>query len=179
MSEELNVEKKCNSKAAFVLSIVALVVSVVALIVSTLPYWADKVGLNLPAVSSQGGKVVISKQFDKGQSIEKALKTEKPMVVFFYTDWCGFCQRFAPHFNKIVKSREIKKNLAVAYVNCEKEENHKYMEEYDVHGFPTVYVVKKDGSRVHLDNATFFNDDTEKVVKKNLLEAIEEEKPAE
>jgi len=71
---------------------------------------------------------VISKQYDKGKSLQKAQATDKPVLVFFYTDWCGFCQRFVPTFYKISKMPKIKKNLAIAYVNCEKQENHKIME---------------------------------------------------
>ncbi|MCD8025274.1 MAG: thioredoxin domain-containing protein [Candidatus Gastranaerophilales bacterium] len=85
--------------------------------------------------------VVISKDYDKGQTMEKALATGKPIIVWFYTDWCGFCQKLAPTFKKVTKSSEIKNKFAVAYVNCENPENKKLMEEYNVEGYPTVYLV--------------------------------------
>ena len=55
--------------------------------------------------------IVISKDYDKGQSIELAMETKKPMVVLFYTDWCSYCQRFVPTFKKVVTNKEIKKNF--------------------------------------------------------------------
>ena len=120
-------------------------------------------------------KVVISKQYARGRTLQKAQETDKPVVVFFYTDWCGFCQRFVPTFDKITKKGDIKKNFAVAYVNCEKEENHKIMEEYGVQGYPTVIVIDEQGKRTQLDNATFFNDDSKEVVSKKMLEIIGKE----
>jgi thiol:disulfide interchange protein len=46
--------------------------------------------------SATGKQVVISKQYDKGRTLQKAQATNKPIIVFFYTDWCGFCQKFIP-----------------------------------------------------------------------------------
>ena len=118
---------------------------------------------------------MISKKYDKGQSLQKAYKKQKPVIVFFYADWCGFCQRFAPTFYKITKDKKIKKNFAIAYVNCDKPENREYMEQFNVQGFPTVFVIRNDRSKVHLENNTFFNEDSVDVVKKDMLKAIEQE----
>lgn len=86
----------------------------------------------------------ISKDYDKGQSFEKALETKKPIIVWFYTDWCRYCQKLAPTFKKLTKDKEIKKQYAIAYVNAEDPKNKKYVEEYKVEGYPTVYLVKED-----------------------------------
>ena len=151
-----------------VMVIISLLLSISALTLSVLSFKGG-------SGASQAGPVVISKQYDKGRSLDKAIATKKPMVVFFYTDWCGFCQRFIKTFDKVTKDRKIKSNFAIAYVNCEDQNNHKYMEEYKVQGFPTVFVVTKDGKKVHLDNNTFFNDDSVEVIKNNILDTIEEE----
>jgi len=150
MSDE-NKEKCTKKKVLTVLAIVAIALSSIALIL-------DGIIINkLVAKDLWKAPVVISKQYDKGQSMEKALKTEKPVIVWFYTDWCGFCQRFAPTFGKITKDKEIKKNLAVAYVNAEKPENQGLMAEYNVQGFPTVYLLNpKTKNRVQIDNAKLF-----------------------
>ncbi len=167
MSEEIqqNSGKKC-CKAALVISIIALLLSLLSL--GGLTYLLTQGGVG------EGGqkKVVISKQYDKGQSLQKALDTKKPVVVFFYTDWCHFCQNFVKTYAKIAKSKDVKKDFAVAYVNCEKPENQELMKEYEVQGFPTVYVINTDGKRTHLDNGTFFNNDSVEVIKKNMYEAI-------
>ena len=168
MSEEQiqQTEKKCNcNRAVALISIAALFISIISFVLSTYTLVSG-------ATPGEGKKVVISKQYDKGQSLEKALATNKPVLVFFYTDWCGFCQRFVPTYNKIAKLPKIKKNFAVAYVNCENESNKKTVEEYQIHAFPTVYVIDKEGKRTQLDNNTFFNEDSREVVSKKALELI-------
>ena len=92
----------------------------------------------------QNRPVVISKDYDKGQSIQKAIETEKPMVVWFYTDWCRYCQKFAPSFKKLTNKKEIKENYAIAYVNAEDPVNASFVREYNVEGYPTVYLITKD-----------------------------------
>lgn len=168
---EVQDEKKCKSTVLTVLVFVSLIFSIISLGLSTY--------LMVAGGSSEGGaqgkKVVISKQYDKGQSMDKALATKKPIIAFFYTDWCGFCQRFVPTFAKIAKDPQIKKNFAIAYINCEKEENSKYVQEYGVQGFPTVYVITPEGKKVQLKNETFFNDDSKDVVKKNALDILNED----
>lgn len=172
MSEEqVKQEKKsCKCVLMAVGVILSLLFSIAALTLSILSFN----GTSVASGSSQGGEVVISKQYDKGRSLEKALATKKPVIVFFYTDWCGFCQRFAPTFDKITKGSKVKKNFAVAFVNCEKEENGKLMQEYGVQGFPTVFVIDKNGKKTQLENGTFFNDDSVEVVTENVMKLIEE-----
>ena len=162
MSEEQNKEKKCCCKCIAIVAVVALLMSIASLTMSIMNF------NNAPKHKA----VVISKQYDKGQSFEKAVAKEKPMLVFFYTDWCGYCQKFAPTFAKIAKSKEIKKNLAVAYVNCEQSSNQKTIQEYEIQGFPTVFVVK-DGKKIQLDNHKFFADDAKEELTKDIQKAIE------
>ncbi len=162
MSEEqIKEEKKCCCKYTFAIALVALIFSIASLGMSI---------LNSDFVANK--KVVISKQYDKGQSFEKAKESEKPIVAFFYTDWCGFCQKFAPTFAKVVKSKEIKKNFAIAYINCENPDNHELMAKYEVHGFPMVFVVKGE-EKTQLDNHKFFGDGAVEKVKEEILETIE------
>lgn len=170
MSEEqIKEEKKCVcAKLAVILSIIALLVSMVSLGFSIY----TQVGGGGAAGAKDNGKVVISKQYDKGQSLKKAQAKNKPIIVFFYTDWCGFCQRFVPTFHKISKLSKIKKNFAIAYVNCEDTENRNIVEEFAIHGFPTVYVIDSEGKRTQLENNTFFNNDSVEVVSKKALELI-------
>ena len=185
MSEEQNVqteEKKCKSSLILPLLVVTMVCSLATFILMLVGIISGgnialpKAGDSAPAPKAQhednGPEVVISKQYDRGRSLAKARATKKPIVVFFYTDWCGFCQRFAPTFDKITKDREIKNKFAIAFVNCEKEENQKDMQDFGVQGFPTVFVIKKDGSKTQLENNTFFHDDSVKVVKEKMLSII-------
>lgn len=172
MSEELKIENGVDLEPVekngpiwlIVLTVISLLFSITALTVSIVTV---KGGF----VPSEEGKVVISKQFDKGKSLDKALATKKPVLVFFYTDWCGYCQRFAPDYNKISKDREIKKHMAVAYVNCEDPNNRKFVEEYEIQGFPTVFVVGTDGKKTQIQNNFLFEGDVVNVVKAKALNA--------
>ncbi len=173
MSEEQtpqNQNKPC--KCLIVLVTIAFIMSLASLVLSVLNFTAHP---GRQQAADNGGQVVISKQYDKGRSLEKAVKTKKPMIVFFYTDWCGYCQRFAPVFDEVTKDSKVKKNFAIAYVNCEKQENQKHMQEYSVNAFPTVFVVDENNKRTHLDNNTFFNDDSKEVLVKKVLELIDED----
>ena len=165
-------EKISKCTILTVLVVISLLFSTVSLIMSayTFKNGGSQAASN-GAPAHEKPKVVISKQYDRGRSFAKALETKKPIIAFFYTDWCGFCQRFVPTFDKVTKDSKIKKNFAIAYVNCEKEENQKVVADYGVQGFPTVYVIDSTGKRTQLDNATFFNDDSKEVLVKNMLEA--------
>lgn len=123
------------------------------------------------ATSIKDRPVVISKDYDKGQSIQKALLTEKPMIVWFYTDWCRYCQKFAPTFKKLTNQKEIKKAYAVAYVNAEDPVNKDFVKEYNVEGFPTVYIVKK-GKKEFISPADLFSPDAVNSLKIRFLEFL-------
>ena len=159
MSDE---NKKCTKKKLItILAVIAIVLSSASLILD---------GILIHKLNAKGvlqEPVVISKQYDKGQSMEKALKKEKPVIVWFYTDWCGFCQRFAPTFGKITKDKKIKNNFAVAYVNAELPENGDLMAEYEVQGFPTIYLLnQKTKVKTQIGNEKLFTPDA----KENLIE---------
>ena len=175
MSEETiqqNNEQKCSCKKLSTLVMVTMLFTIATFILtlvnSLLPNNNFAQGV---AQKEAQPSVVISKQYDKGQSFEKALATKKPMVVFFYTDWCGYCQKFAPTFHKVATSKAIKKAFAIAYVNCDSPENQQHMEKFNVQGFPTVYVVNGD-KKTQLENNTFFTDTAEKDLPNAMLELI-------
>lgn len=174
MSEEMNTQtenkEKFEQNRRFTVVVVLLVLS---LLFSITALGLSIFTLNGGKINLQHKAVVISEQYDKGQSLDLALETKKPMIVFFYTDWCGYCQKFIPTFSKVTKDSKIKSNFAIAYVNCEKPENAKIIEEYGVNGFPTVFVVDKEGKKTHLDNADFFNHDSKTTIKNKALELIE------
>ncbi len=160
MSEE---NKTCKFKLLVSLIVLSLLMSAASLTMSILNY-----------TGAVGGehKIVISKKYDKGRSLDKAKETKKPILVFFYTDWCGFCQKFAPTFDKITKDSRIKKDFAVAFVNCEKPENSKHVSDFKITGFPTVFVIDDDGEKTQLDNKKFFGDDAKEEVIKEAIKIL-------
>lgn len=126
----------------------------------------DKVVQNIEAKP-----VVISRDYDKGQSMELALETGKPMIVWFYTDWCRYCQKLAPSFKKAVNKKEIKKNFAVAYVNAEDPKNEEYTKEYNVEGYPTVYLVNN-GAKELVSPMELFATDSINVMAKKFMDFL-------
>lgn len=120
-----------------------------------------------------GADLPISKKYDRGRSFKKALKKNKPIIVWFYTDWCGYCQRFAPTFDEVTKDKNIKKNFAIAFVNCDNHDNKGLMEQYSVQGFPTVYVIDtKTDKKVLLDNFKFFGPTAKEDLVRDLKEFL-------
>ena len=72
---------------------------------------------------------------------EEAQKSEKPMIVMFYVDWCTYCRRFMPIFAQY--SKELSDNFTFTIVNCDLPQHHKMVEEFYIIGFPTLYIVDK------------------------------------
>ncbi len=173
MSDEEQIqteEKHCKCKIFATMVVLSFLFSIAAFIMS---FYALNGG-ELNIGSNDSGKIVISKQYDKGRSYAKAIKTNKPVVMLFYTDWCQYCQRFIKTFDAVTKDSKIKRNFAVAYVNCEKEESRALMRDFDVHGFPTVFVFDNAGRKLQLENRTFFKEDAKDTMIKNILGFIGE-----
>ncbi|MDR3293403.1 MAG: thioredoxin [Clostridiales bacterium] len=88
---------------------------------------------------------------------------DKPVLVDFYTDWCGPCKMLAPIIAELAE--EFKDRAIVAKLNA--EDNPATSEEYGVFHVPTVYVFKKGETLVK--NEGYAGKDK---LKNMLLEAI-------
>lgn len=148
MSEEnTNPENSCAAKKMDCqkkLLILTLIISLISFCLST--FIAVKLGAFSPdgQIHQPNENFLISKKYDKGQSLEKALATDKAVIAWFYADWCGYCKKFAPTFEKLVKNKEIKKNFSIAFINCDAPENIKFVKEFNIQGFPTLYLISAD-----------------------------------
>ena len=72
-------------------------------------------------------------------SYDKAMKSDKPALVMFYVDWCGYCKRFAPLMPELKK--KYKKDLNMVMVNCEDTNNAEIVQKYDIKGYPSIFIV--------------------------------------
>lgn len=89
-----------------------------------------------------------------GITYGEALHSDKPAVVLFYTDWCGYCKRFMPKF-KII-SKIYKDDYNFVMLNAEAQENLKLVEEVAITGLPTLYIFDpKYDNRVHITNGIY------------------------
>ena len=71
---------------------------------------------------------------------EKVLKSEKPVVVDFWAEWCGPCHAVAPVLDKIASEREGE--LEIVKVNIDEEQG--IAQRYGIASIPTI-VLFRDG----------------------------------
>ncbi len=89
-----------------------------------------------------------------GISYDESLKSDKPSVVLFYVDWCGYCMRFMPRYKILSTLYKDKYNFVM--VDAEGEGNRKIVEDALISGFPTVYIYdNKYDNRVHLTQGLY------------------------
>ncbi len=69
---------------------------------------------------------------------KEVLKSEKPVLVDFYADWCGPCNAMAPVIEELAK--ELEEKVKVGKINV--DENPDIAVEYNVMSIPTLIVFK-------------------------------------
>lgn len=74
---------------------------------------------------------------------EKVIKSDKPVMVDFYADWCGPCKMAAPIIDEL--SEEYKDSAVIGKVNV--DENNETAGKYGVMSIPTV-IMFADGKEV-------------------------------
>ena len=70
---------------------------------------------------------------------EKVLKSDKPVLVDFWAEWCGPCKSIAPSLEEI--SNEMNDKLLVAKINI--DENPKIAQEYNIRSIPALMLFKE------------------------------------
>jgi thiol-disulfide isomerase/thioredoxin len=73
------------------------------------------------------------------------------VVALFYADWCPHCQHFKPHYKRAMqelngKTSKDGKKMRLEMVDCDADKE--IARQYDVGGFPTVKILKDDGTQV-------------------------------
>lgn len=74
-----------------------------------------------------------SENFEK-----EVLKSEKPVLVDFYADWCGPCNAMAPIIEELAS--ELDEKAKVGKINV--DENSDIAVEYNVMNIPTLIIFK-------------------------------------
>ena len=69
---------------------------------------------------------------------EEVLKSDKPVLVDFYADWCGPCKIMSPVIDQIAE--ELGDKVKVGKVNT--DENLNLAEKYNIMSIPTIMVFK-------------------------------------
>ena len=71
------------------------------------------------------------------ENFEQATKSEKPVLVDFYADWCGPCRMVSPLIDEIASERD---DVLVCKVNVDEEET--LAQQFGVMSIPTLVVIK-------------------------------------
>lgn len=74
---------------------------------------------------------------------EKVLKSDKPVMVYFYAEWCGPCKMAAPIIDEL--SQDYEGKVVIGKLNV--DEGTTIAQDYQVMSIPTV-IVFKDGEEV-------------------------------
>ena len=69
----------------------------------------------------------------------EVLKSQKPIVVDFWAEWCGPCKQIGPILEEIAKEQESK--IKVIKINI--DENPQTPQKYGVRGIPTLMLFKE------------------------------------
>ncbi len=69
---------------------------------------------------------------------DKVLKSELPVLVDFWAEWCGPCKMIAPFLDQL--SDEMKGKVNIAKINV--DQNSKYAEQFGVRSIPCLILFK-------------------------------------
>jgi thioredoxin 1 len=72
---------------------------------------------------------------------EQAQKINKPIVLEFYVDWCGYCKKFAPVLYSL--NQEYGSKYSFVYINGDDPKNQRIMNSYKIEAYPTLFLVDK------------------------------------
>lgn len=84
------------------------------------------------------------KSYEEAKKI--ALKERKPMMVDFYTDWCGWCEKLDKDVYSDPEIIKFSTNFVCVKVDAEK--NEKLAERFSVSGYPTVLFLDWNGKEI-------------------------------
>jgi thioredoxin 1 len=103
--------------------------------------------------------------FSESDFDEKVLKSDKPVMVDFFADWCGPCKQAAPVIDELAE--EYKDKMVIGKVDV--DENQALAAKYGVMSIPTL-IVFKDGKEVERMSGFAGKEGYVKLIKKVLGE---------
>ncbi len=128
---------------------VIIILSLLLVAVCTTVGWGFANGAFNPAGMSPS-------EYKIGIPYYEAMQSDKPAIVLFYTDWCGYCKKFMPKFKIINKL--YKDDFNFVMLNGEAENNQRLVSEVALTGLPTLYIFDpKYDNRVHLNNGIYMD----------------------
>lgn len=94
--------------------------------------------------------------YHTGISWQEAQKSDKPIIVNFYVDWCHYCKKFAPVFDKLRK--EYKDKFSFVIIKSDDPKNASLAREFNIYSYPSVYLVDKNSDKkIFLNQQNYHN----------------------
>ncbi len=85
---------------------------------------------------------------DMGVAQEIAKTQDKPILIDFYTEWCGWCKRLD---KDTYSNKEVQESLEkFVCVKIDAEENKALAKEYKVNGFPSTVFLRSSGQLIEV-----------------------------
>ncbi|WGH27872.1 MAG: thioredoxin [Candidatus Bostrichicola ureolyticus] len=81
------------------------------------------------------GQEINDINFDK-----KIIKANKPVLVYFWADWCGPCKIFSPQIDEL--SNKYKDKVFIYKINIDNNNNKKNVIKYSIKSIPTLIFFK-------------------------------------
>ena len=66
---------------------------------------------------------------------------DKDVLIFFYANWCGYCQKFSPIFDELGDKFQLSDNIVIAKIDAIENDIDDIMAGIVVESFPTLYHV--------------------------------------
>ena len=87
-----------------------------------------------PRKQQTGVKLVPVKGTSYYQAVFEGMENQnKGQIVFFGTEWCGYCKKLQPSWSKFKKNHP---NVNCVYVDCDKQKD--LAKKHNIKGFPTI-----------------------------------------
>ena len=82
-----------------------------------------------------------------GNAVKRAKAENKPVVIYFYSKYCRFCDAMD---NNVLFDKEIKKilNDATVYMRVDVDITRQLASLYNVRGYPTIWLLDPTGKRI-------------------------------
>ena len=74
---------------------------------------------------------------------EMVLESTTPVLLDFYANWCGHCQKLLPLLDEVAVEMDVKLNVMKVNV----DENREFAQKFEIKGLPTMLLFKA-GSEV-------------------------------